>query len=220
MPVLDITEPQTQNQQDESRPGEPQRSERQYYTPEEYLALETAAETRSEYCNGDIIPMTGGTTNHNRIARNLSAWLHFASKDDDDYENFIGDVRLWIPEAKIYTYPDVMVVVAGAVEYHNNRTDTICNPSVIIEVLSPSTEACNRSEKFAAYRTLPSFQEYVLIHQTHIQVEHYTKQAPKRWLLQDLDSEDSQIQFASLPFAIALDDLYRKVQFADEVMRW
>jgi Uma2 family endonuclease len=206
MPVLQATEPQTEPKE---------QPEQQYYTPEEYLALEDAAENRSAYHNGAIIPMTGGTTNHNRIARNLSAWLHFASKDEDEYENFIGDVKLWIPEANIYTYPDVMVV-AGAVEYHNDRSDIICNPKVIIEVLSPSTEDYDRFGKFALYRTLPSLQEYVLINQTGIHVQHYTKQAPKRWLLQDLDAEDTQIQFASIPFAIALDDLYRKVQFADE----
>jgi Uma2 family endonuclease len=183
------------------------------YTPEEYLALEDAAKDKSEYFNGEIIPMTGGSTNHNRIARNLSAWLHFASKDEDDYENFIGDVKLWIPAEQAYTYPDVMVV-AGAVEYHNNRTDIIGNPQVIVEVLSPSTEDFDRLGKFAMYRTIPSFQEYVLISQHRIQVEHYTKQAAKRWLLQDIDREDTQIQFASIPFAISLDDLYRKVQFA------
>ncbi len=181
------------------------------YTPAEYLALEDKAESRSEYRNGEIIPMTGGTTNHNRLARNLSAWLHFAAKDTDDYENFIGDVKLWIPEEQIYTYPDVMVV-AGAVEYHADRTDIICNPQVIVEVLSPSTEDYDRLGKFALYRTIPSFQEYVLINQSRIHVEHYTKQTAKRWLLQDIDAEDGQVQFASIPFAISLEDLYRKVQ--------
>lgn len=91
---------------------------------------------------------------------------------------------------------------------------------MIVEVLSKSTEdydspsetLCERLGKFAMYRTLPSFQEYVLIDQTRIQVEHHTKQAAKRWLLQDLDAEDTQIQFASIPFTISLDDLYRKVQ--------
>ncbi len=182
------------------------------HTPEEYLALEDVAESRSEYRNGEIIPMTGGTTNHNRIARNLSAWLHLAAKDSDDFENFIGDVKLWIPNAQIYTYPDVMVVT-GAVECHNQRADIICNPKVIIEVLSNSTEEYDRLGKFNLYRSIPSFQEYVLINQTRVQVEHYTKQTAKRWMLQDLDPEDEQVQFASIPFAISLHDLYCKVQF-------
>ena len=186
-------------------------TEKRHCTPEEYLRSEETAEVRSEYRNGETIPMTGGTTNHNRLARNLSAWLHFAFKDEDDHENFIGDVKLWIPEEQAYTYPDVMVV-AGGVVYHGDRTDTICNPTVIVEVLSKSTEDYDRLGKFALYRTLPSFQEYVLVNQSRIQVEHFTKQAAKRWLLQDLDAEDTQIQFASIPFTISLDDLYRKVQ--------
>jgi Uma2 family endonuclease len=189
-------------------------TKKQHYTPEEYLALDDAAENKSEYMKGEIITMTGGTTNHNRIARNLSAWLHFASKDGNEYENFIGDVKLWIPEGQAYTYPDVMVV-AGAVEYHNDRTDIICNPRVIIEVLSKSTEYYDRLEKFSLYRTIPSLEEYVLISQIRIHVEHYSKRAVKQWNLQDLDSEDIQLQLTSIPFSITLEDLYRKVQFSE-----
>ena len=185
--------------------------EKRRYTPEEYLALEDAAETRSEYRNGEIIPMTGGTTNHNRISLNLAGSINLAFAQAD-YEVFMADVKLWIPDEQVYTYPDVMVV-AGAVDYHNRRNDIILNPRVIIEVLSKSTEDYDRLGKFALYRTIPSFQEYVLVNQTRIQVEHYTKQAAKRWLLEDLDIEDAQVRFASIPFAISLEELYSKVQF-------
>lgn len=185
-----------------------------HYTQDEYLALEDAAEHRSEYRDGEIIPMTGGTTNHNRISLNVAGRMNLAFAETD-CEVFIADVKLWIPAEKTYTYPDVMVVV-GPVDYHRNRTDIICNPQVIIEVLSKSTEDYDRLGKFSLYRTLPSFQEYVLINQTRIHVEHYTKQAVKRWMLQDLDSEDHHVQFASIPFAIALGDLYQKVKFADQ----
>ena len=181
--------------------------EKRRYTPEEYLALEDAAETRSEYRNGEIIPMTGGTTNHNRISLNLAGSINLAFAQAD-YEVFMADVKLWIPDEQVYTYPDVMVV-AGAVDYHNRRNDIILNPRVIIEVLSKSTEDYDRLGKFALYRTIPSFQEYVLVNQTRIQVEHYTKQAAKRWLLEDLDIEDAQVRFASIPFAISLEELYR-----------
>ena len=187
--------------------------EKRRYTPEEYLALEDAAETRSEYRNGEIIPMTGGTTNHNRISLNLAGSINLAFVQAD-YEVFMADVKLWIPDEQVYTYPDVMVV-AGAVDYHNRRNDIILNPRVIIEVLSKSTEDYDRLGKFALYRTIPSFQEYVLVNQTRIQVEHYTKQAAKRWLLEDLDIEDAQVRFASIPFAISLEELYSKVQFAE-----
>ena len=187
--------------------------EKRRYTPEEYLALEDAAETRSEYRNGEIIPMTGGTTNHNRISLNLAGSINLAFAQAD-YEVFMADVKLWIPDEQVYTYPDVMVV-AGAVDYHNRRNDIILNPRVIIEVLSKSTEDYDRLGKFALYRTIPSFQEYVLVNQTRIQVEHYTKQAAKRWLLEDLDIEDAQVRFASIPFAISLEELYGKVQFTE-----
>lgn len=187
--------------------------EKRRYTPEEYLALEDAAETRSEYRNGEIIPMTGGTTNHNRISLNLAGSINLAFAQAD-YEVFMADVKLWIPDEQVYTYPDVMVV-AGAVDYHNRRNDIILNPRVIIEVLSKSTEDYDRLGKFALYRTIPSFQEYVLVNQTRIQVEHYTKQAAKRWLLEDLDIEDAQVRFASIPFAISLEELYSKVQFTE-----
>ncbi len=187
--------------------------EKRRYTPEEYLALEDAAETRSEYRNGEIIPMTGGTTNHNRISLNLAGSINLAFAQAD-YEVFMADVKLWIPDEQVYTYPDVMVV-AGAVDYHNRRNDIILNPRVIIEVLSKSTEDYDRLGKFALYRTIPSFQEYVLVNQTRIQVEHYTKQAAKRWLLEDLDIEDAQVRFASIPFAISLEELYGRVQFTE-----
>lgn len=187
--------------------------EKRRYTPEEYLALEDAAETRSEYRNGEIIPMTGGTTNHNRISLNLAGSINLAFVQAD-YEVFMADVKLWIPDEQVYTYPDVMVV-AGAVDYHNRRNDIILNPRVIIEVLSKSTEDYDRLGKFALYRTIPSFQEYVLVNQTRIQVEHYTKQAAKRWLLEDLDIEDAQVRFASIPFAISLEELYSRVQFTE-----
>lgn len=184
------------------------------YTPEEYLALEDQADFRSEYRQGEIIPMAGGTTNHNRIARNVSAELHFASKAQDDFENFIGDVKLWIPQEQLYTYPNVMVVV-GEVEYHNDRRDIILNPQVIIEVLSKSTEDYDRLGKFAIYRTIPSFVEYVLINQNRIQIEHFTKQAAKRWSLQDIDAEDRELRLESIPFTMSLDEIYRKVNFAE-----
>ena len=187
--------------------------EKRRYTPEEYLALEDAAETRSEYRNGEIIPMTGGTTNHNRISLNLAGSINLAFAQAD-YEVFMADVKLWIPDEQVYTYPDVMVV-AGAVDYHNRRNDIILNPRVIIEVLSKSTEDYDRLGKFALYRTIPSFQEYVLVNQTRIHVEHYTKQAAKRWLLEDLDIEDAQVRFASMPFAISLEELYSRVQFTE-----
>jgi Uma2 family endonuclease len=182
------------------------------YTTEEYLALEDQGDFRSEYRQGEIIPMTGGITNRNRISLNVAGKLN-STFAEQSYEVFMADVKLWIPQEQLYTYPDVMVIV-GEVEYYNDRRDIILNPQVIIEVLSKSTEDYDRLGKFAIYRTIPSFVEYVLINQNRIQIEHFTKQAAKRWSLQDIDAEDRELKLESIPFTISLDEIYRKVNFA------
>lgn len=184
---------------------------KQSYTPAEYLELEEKAEYKSEYVNVQIFPMTGGSTNHNKIALNLSSELNFAFKQQD-YEVFIGDVRLWIPDKQIYTYPDVMVI-AGGTQYFSNRTDTITNPLIIVEVLSKATQGYDRQAKFADYRTIPSFQEYLLIDQTRIYVEQYAKTGEKRWELREYNAEDEAISLSSVGLQIFLKDLYNKVNF-------
>lgn len=191
--------------------GTMQVTEQRYYTPQEYLELEDLAEYKSEYIDGQIIPMAGGSTNHNRIAGNFYAALNFALRQQD-YEVFIGDVRLWIPNKRIYTYPDVMVV-QGEPEYFNNRTDTITNPQVIVEVLSQSTKGYDRERKFESYRTLATLQEYLLIDQTRIHVEQFSKTGKKRWALCEYDEEDEAIALSSVSFEISLLDLYNKVKF-------
>ncbi len=188
-----------------------QATEQRYYTPEEYLALEEAADYKSEYIDGQIIPIAGGSINHNRIALNLSAALNFAFRQQD-YEVFMGDVRLWIAKKRIYTYPDVMVV-AGEPEYFNNRTDTIVNPQVIVEVLSKSTKNYDYKDKFEAYRTIATFQEYLLIDQTRIHLDQFSKTGKKQWALREYDEEDDVIALATVPFQISLLDLYNKVKF-------
>ena len=184
----------------------------QYYTPEEYLALEEKADYKSEYYDGLIIPMAGGTTNHNQIIGNLYSSLNFGLKRQP-YRVFFSDVRLWIPETRYYKYPDIMVI-AGQPEYHNNRKDTIINPQVVIEVLLGSTQAYDRDEKFKAYRTIPSFQEYVLIDQTSVAIDQYFKTGNKRWSLYEYDHEESELSFKSFDFQLPLAELYDKVELA------
>ncbi|YAF97445.1 MAG: Uma2 family endonuclease [Nodularia sp. CChRGM 3473] len=188
-----------------------QLTQQRYYTPEEYLALEEAANYKSEYIDGQIIPMAGGTINHNQIALNLSTELNFAFKKQS-YRVYMGDVRLWIPQKRIYTYPDVMIL-AGEPEFFNNRRDIILNPQVIVEVLSKSTKGYNRENKFEAYRTIATLQEYLLIDQTRIYVEQFSKIGKKQWSLREYDEEDQAIALATVPFEISLQDLYNKVQF-------
>ncbi|MBD2244953.1 Uma2 family endonuclease [Nostoc sp. FACHB-888] len=186
-------------------------TQQRYYTPEEYLELEEAADYKSEYIDGQIIPMAGGTINHNRISLNLSAALNFAFRQQD-YEVFMGDIRLWIPQKLTYTYPDVMIL-AGEPEFFNNRKDVILNPQIIVEVLSKSTKGYDRQYKFEAYRTISTFQEYLLIDQTRIYVEQFSKIGKKQWTLREYDEEDEAIALVTVPFEISLQDLYNKVKF-------
>ncbi|MDZ8065903.1 MAG: Uma2 family endonuclease [Nostoc sp. DedQUE08] len=186
-------------------------TKQRYYTPEEYLELEEAADYKSEYIDGQIIPMAGGTVNHNQIALNLSTELNFAFKKQN-YRVFMGDVRLWILQKRTYTYPDVMIL-AGEPEYFNNRKDIIVNPQVIVEVLSKSTKGYDREDKFQAYRTISTFQEYLLIDQTRIHVDQFSKTGKKQWALREYDEEDKAIALVTIPFEISLQDLYNKVKF-------
>ncbi len=188
-----------------------QATKQRYYSPEEYLTLEEAADYKSEYIDGEIIHIAGGSTNHNQIALNFSTELNFAFKKLD-YRVFMSDVRLWIPKRRIYTYPDVMLVT-GKPEYYNNRTDTITNPQLIIEVLSPSTKGYDKSDKFKGYRTIPTFQEYLLIDQTRIYIEHFHKTDERRWDFRDYDESDVAITLASVSLEISILDIYNKVNF-------
>jgi Uma2 family endonuclease len=190
--------------------------EKRYYLPHEYLELEVVSDIRNEYINGEIVPMTGGLPNHNQIAGNLYAALHFALKRQP-YRVFVTDQRLWIPERKIYTYPDVMVV-ADPLILQEGRRDTITNPLIVAEVLSKSTRSYDSDEKFAAYRTISSFQEYLLLDQDKIQVKHYVKSektgsSRDRWIFTEYTEPDESIPLASFPLEISLEDLYDKVDF-------
>ncbi|MEG4281601.1 Uma2 family endonuclease [Microcoleus sp. A006_D1] len=188
-------------------------TEQHYFTEEQYLALEETAEDKSEYLDGEIIPMTGGSTNHNRLAGNVYIALNLALPEQE-YDVFIGDVRLWVPKVRLYTYPDVMVIL-GKPEYHNNRTDMITNPQVIVEVLSKSTRNYDRGDKFAFYKSIPTLREYILIDQTKIKVEQYSKTENKRWLYSEYDEEDTALVFNSFQLEVPLSAIYKKVNFEE-----
>ncbi len=181
-----------------------------YYSPEEYLELETTAECRSEYYDGQIIPMAGGKPNHNKISLNLSSILNFALRGTS-YDVFMSDLRLWIPNCRLYTYPDVMVVNTP-LEFAENRQDTIVNPLAIAEILSDYTEKYDRGDKFRMNRNIPSFQEYLLISQTAMQVEKFTKNDSNQWVLSEYAGKDAKITFDSFEFEMSLDELYDRVE--------
>jgi Uma2 family endonuclease len=121
-------------------------------------------------------------------------------------------MRLWINQKRIYTYPDV-VIIAGEPKFYNNRTDIITNPQVIIEVLSKSTQGYDREDKFDAYRTISTFQEYLLIEQNKISIKHFSKIGIKQWNLREYDEEDEKVSFASVPFEIPIINIYKRVKF-------
>lgn len=188
--------------------------EKRYYTPEEYLKLEVNSSQRHEYIDGEIIPMTGGTPNHNRIAGNFYAALNFALKGKP-YDVFFADQRLWVPRRKLYTYPDVMIV-QGELQFQEGRRDTITNPIMIVEVLSKSTEGYDRGEKFQAYRTIPTVEEYVLIEQYKLHVEQFIRTESSKWLLTEYDGESATLSLSSVQFEIVLANIYDKVDFEAE----
>jgi Uma2 family endonuclease len=186
--------------------------EKRIYTAEEYLELELVAETRSEYRDGDIIPMTGGTPNHNDISGNLYILLKSTLKGKD-YRIFYADQRLRIPAVNLYTYPDVMVV-PKPLELQTGRRDTVVNPCFIAEVLSKSTQNYDRSEKFAAYRTIPTFQEYLLVDQHRVHVEHHVKTAVNQWLFSEYDDPTVVLSFSTFECQAQIADLYENIDFA------
>ena len=182
-----------------------------YYTPEEYLELEEKAEYKSEYRDGEIIPMTGGTTNHNKIALNFAANLKFGLKKQN-YDVYIGDVRLWIPRYRQHTYPDIMVI-QGEPIYTGANTTTVMNPLLIAEVLSKSTSNYDQSDKFMYYRSIPEFKEYILINQYQYHVMQYVKTDDGKWIFTELQSESDILTLETIDFQIALSDLYEQVNF-------
>jgi Uma2 family endonuclease len=182
-----------------------------YYTPEEYLELEEKAEYKSEYRDGEIIPMTGGTTNHNKIAGNFYAYLKFGLKKQN-YDVYIGDVRLWIPRYRQHTYPDIMVI-QGEPIYTGANTTTVMNPLLIAEVLSKSTSNYDQSDKFMYYRSIPEFKEYILINQYQYHVMQYVKTDDGKWIFTELHSESDILTLETIDFQIALSDLYEQVNF-------
>ena len=189
-------------------------TEKRYYTPEEYLALEESAIDKSEYHDGEIIPMTGGTTNHNKIALNFCRKFPL-TVNGQDYETFINDVRLWIPLTRRYVYPDIMVI-QGEPQYQGSNKTIVTNPLVIVEVLSNSTQDYDRGGKFLAYRSIPEFQEYILIDQYSYHIEQFAKNSNGKWVLTEYDSAESGLTLESVDFQIPLSEIYERISFEVE----
>ncbi|MHC5598514.1 MAG: Uma2 family endonuclease [Nostoc sp.] len=175
--------------------------------------MEEKAEYKSEYRDGEIVPMTGGTTNHNKIALNLAASLKIALRRKN-YDVYIGDVRLWIPRYRQHTYPDVMVI-EGQPIYTGTSTTTVMNPMLIAEVLSKLTKNYDQGDKFLYYRSIPEFKEYILIDQYQYHLMQYIKTAENQWSFTELEDESGTLSLQTVDFQIELRDLYEQVNFAE-----
>ena len=183
-------------------------------TPEEYLDLERAAEFRHEYYKGQMYAMAGGSHRPVIIIGNLAGELRIALKARPCVVT-TSDLRVRVSEGGLYTYPDV-VVVCGKPLYLDNHRDTVLNPVLIVEVLSPATEAYDRGFKSAQYRTLESLQEYALVSQSEPRVEIFRRQASGDWLLSESASLEAVCRFDSVGCTLALPDIYDKVSFGEE----
>jgi Uma2 family endonuclease len=185
--------------------------EKKHYSFEEYLVLEETADDKHEYQDGEIVQMTGGTTDHNKIALNFASNLKFALKRKQ-YDIFIGDVKLWIPTYRQGTYPDVMLIKGESLYYGNGKT-TVINPSLIVEVLSKSTQNYDQGDKFFYYRSIPQFEEYILVSQDQYYVMQFNKTQEGKWLLSEYMGVDSTLSLNSVEFQISFPELYENVIF-------
>ena len=181
------------------------------YTVAQYLEMERAAPSRHEYIDGRIVAMAGETAPHNRIARNICVRLEIAF-GDGPCESFIENVKVRV-SSTCYRYPDVVALCSEA-QFDNAKSPNLLNPAVTIEVLSSSTEASDRDEKFLEYRQLPSVTDYVLVAQDKIEVTHFARQSLNHWIVTIYADQEDALTFASLNTALALRDIYRKIVFA------
>ena len=182
-----------------------------YLTPQQYLALERASEERSEYLDGEMVAMTGVSRNHALIAVNLGRELS-SQLLDRPCEVYASDLRVQVSPTGLYTYPDV-VVVCGEPRFEDEQLDTLLNPTVLIEVLSPTTESYDRGKKFEHYRTLDSLAEYLLVSQDHPRIERYLRQNDGLWLFGDAAGLDAVLTLPSIGCDLRLAGVYAKVRF-------
>jgi Uma2 family endonuclease len=188
----------------------------QNYTFEEYLALEREAEFKSEYIRGEIVAMSGGTYTHALIAANVLAGLGVRLRGTE-CRALGSDMRLLILREGIGTYPDAMVL-CGKPEFHDGRSDVLLNPTVVIEVLSPSTEAYDRGLKFEFYRSIPSLRHVVFVAQDHMSIEVYER-TDAGWILQPAQGPDSIAALNAIGVDLPLSEIYENVEFPENPTR-
>lgn len=182
----------------------------QRLTPAEYLAIERTAEFKSEFFAGKMFAMAGASVAHNLITTNVSRELSIQLKNRPCHV-YSSDMRVKVSATGLYTYPD-LVVICGERQLEGERHNTLLNPTLLVEVLSPTTEAYDRGEKFAHYRRLESLREYILIAQDRPWIERYVRQADGQdWVLTEVSGLGSVIALPSIRCELALAEVYDKV---------
>lgn len=187
---------------------------RPYYTPQEYLFMERQADYKSEYYNGQIYTMSGGTDNHSSVAANFIAELILGFRGRN-CRVFTSDMRLAVILSltqQFHAYPDVSVV-CGDILYYDNQRDVITNPIALIEVLSPSTRTYDRSVKFERYRHLASLQVYIIADPDRVFIEYYRKLEDNTWKMQIIEDMAATLDIEPLSVQISVAFIYDKVLF-------
>ena len=182
-----------------------------FLTPEQYLEIERKAEFKSEYYNGEMFAMAGAKSSHNLINTNLTRELSLQLRSRP-CRVYSSDQRVWVAPTGLYTYPD-LVVVCGEPRLQDGVLDTLLNPTVIVEVLSPSTEAYDRGRKFGNYRTIESLKAYLMVSSELIGAELYTRQPDNRWqLTAEANKLENTIEIELIGCRLKLADIYEKVE--------
>lgn len=176
----------------------------------EYLEEERKALTKSEYYKGEVFAMSGASKNHNRIVASIIITIgqFLKSKSCHIYPS---DLRVHNLENGLYTYPDV-TIVCGKEEYQDEEFDTLLNPTIIVEVLSPKTEEYDRGTKFKLYRSIPSLKNYVMISSTDFSAEVYTRMENNEWNLNMTKEKEGIIHISAIDFDLSLNDVYAQVE--------
>lgn len=184
-----------------------------YLSPEEYLAIERRSEYKSEYSNGEMFAMSGASLEHNRITVNLLSDVKRQLRSGS-CEPFGSDMRVEVPLPRKYVYPDLSIV-CGEPEFADSEFDTLVNPLVVFEVLSPSTERFDRGTKFVWYRRVSSLREYVLVSQAEPRVERFVRRG-QEWVLTEATGLDAAIRLETVGCDLALADIYERVDFPED----
>jgi Uma2 family endonuclease len=183
-------------------------------TVAEYLAIERQAESKSEFFNGEMFAMAGASWQHNAISANLLIEIGGRLKNGP-CRVFASDLRVKVDRTGLYTYPDLLIV-CGQLEFDPMDADTLVNPQVIFEILSKSTEAYVRGEKFRHYQRLPSLKEYVLVNQDKKLLQRHVQKSDGEWALRYFDDPSGEFALASIPIRVPMADIYRGVDLPEE----